>query len=216
MESWLERGPVIVKPRFGHQGEGVYLVSRLPGRRVQVAEHTVAAAVTCKNAAAQRRYFRQLMTRKYIVQDAIPLMTVRGRCFDLRVLVQKGRHGAWAVTNIVSRIAQAGYFNTSKAEVLQRADVALRAALGGEGVASIMARLCNNGIRAARAVERAYGRMGEVGVDFCLDTGGRLWIIEVNGCPQKSLYRQVPGLKDPGAVYRRPLEYAAYLARSPR
>jgi len=41
-----------------------------------------------------------------------------------------------------------------------------------------------------------------------LDDDGRVWIIELNGQPQKDIYNEIA---DQHAVYERPLQYAKYL-----
>ena len=64
-------------------------------------------------------------------------------------------------------------------------------------------------LRAAEIIEiGTHCHLGELSVDLVLDNAGFLWIIEVNGKPQKELYDEIDK-RD--SVYKRPLEYARFL-----
>ncbi|MNP78274.1 hypothetical protein D3C76_1758460 [compost metagenome] len=68
----------------------------------------------------------------------------------------------------------------------------------------------NISLRSAEIIEIDSGiHLCEVSVDLALDKEGHVWIIEVNGKPQKSLYDEISFQKK--AVYSRPIEYARYL-----
>ncbi|MNY76041.1 hypothetical protein D3C86_2154960 [compost metagenome] len=58
-------------------------------------------------------------------------------------------------------------------------------------------------------IETDY-HLGEFSVDVALDSEAHPWIIELNGQPQKSLYRGIPNRS---IVYNRPIQYAKYLCR---
>jgi hypothetical protein len=58
------------------------------------------------------------------------------------------------------------------------------------------------------------GLLGEISVNFVLDKEMKLWIIELNGKPQKSIYKDIKNFKYEQLIYRRPLEYAYFLSQS--
>jgi hypothetical protein len=68
-------------------------------------------------------------------------------------------------------------------------------------------------IQAADILDKKLSHFGELSVDFALDTDGRLWIIEVNGKPQKVLFDVMEDSGERDLLYKRPLEYAAYLVK---
>lgn len=204
-------GSLVVKPRLGSHGQGVHLLTPKPSGSVDIAEHSQAPHTICRDEGALGAWLRRLPTERYLVQQRVRTLGFQGRCFDLRVLVQKGGQGSWGATNVIARIAWSGYFNTSMAEMLLTAEEALSALMPARAARSVMVEVREIGVIAATALEQSIGTLGEVSVDCMLDHNGRLWIIEVNGRPEKDIYGSVRGLADQGAVYRLPLEYAAFL-----
>jgi glutathione synthase/RimK-type ligase-like ATP-grasp enzyme len=78
--------------------------------------------------------------------------------------------------------------------------------------AEILPRLESISSKVAELLEEHFVMLGEIGVDFALDTEGRVWVIEVNGKPDRNLFF---ALRDEELIKRilaRPLEYACYLA----
>jgi len=67
-------------------------------------------------------------------------------------------------------------------------------------------------LEAAAVIEDKLGLLGEISVDFMLDTCGRPWIIEVNGHTQKSFVKRLHDHQMTNTIYRNPLEYATFLA----
>ena len=62
-------------------------------------------------------------------------------------------------------------------------------------------------------LEKVIGHLGEISVDYALTTDNSLKIVEVNGQPQKKIYKF---LKDPiiiESVYTNPLRYALFLSK---
>ncbi len=208
-------GSLILKPRRGSHGQGVHLVDMNADGTVRISEHSIAPHTICRERGALAAWLRRVPRERYLLQQPVQLSMIDGRCFDLRVLVQKGSKGSWGVTNVIARIAWSGYFNTSMTESIATAESALSAS-AVHRVESQMAKLHQVGAAAAAILEERLGLLGEVSVDCALDRDGRLWIIEVNGRPDKSLYSKVLGLADPGVVYRRSLEYAEFLLSQPR
>ena len=70
-------------------------------------------------------------------------------------------------------------------------------------------------VNAAQVLESHMAGVGELAVDFVLDREMKLWIIEINGKPQKSIYQDIKNFKSAELVYRRPMEYAYYLSSQP-
>lgn len=203
-------GTVFVKPRRGRQGRRVCRLRAEQAGEVNVSEHSLTPLLICRDQDALRDWASELPRDQYLMQQGISLLQTNGRFFDLRVLVQKDITGAWQVTNTVARIAWPGYFNTSVTEsVIEAAEVLPPQITSGNR--STMDELSRVGISAAAVLEQQLGALGEISVDFGLDRAGRPWIIEINGNPQKGIYRKVPGLAQPSLVYRRPLEYAHFL-----
>jgi D-alanine-D-alanine ligase-like ATP-grasp enzyme len=81
-----------------------------------------------------------------------------------------------------------------------------------EKINEILQSLYKVSVKAAQEAETYMGSLGELSVDFVLDEHKKLWIIELNGKPQKSIYEDLKCFKDKKIIYSRPLEYAYYLS----
>jgi hypothetical protein len=125
--------------------------------------------------------------------------------------VQKNKEGEWTVTNVVSRIAYQGCFNTSVCENVLLSEEVLQHLYPPEKVNAIFRSIYDISLSAAEILEtKTKYHLGELSVDFALDNDENVWIIEVNGKPQKDLY---DGIRKQYRVYKRPLQYARYLSK---
>lgn len=117
--------------------------------------------------------------------------------------------GLWSVTNLVSRIANKGSYNTSIYDKACLSQQVLKRLFPPEQVNAIMTTIYDISLRTAEIIdmETSY-HLGEFSVDFALDKDAHPWIIELNGKPQKDLYN---GIRNQTAVYKRPMQYAHYL-----
>lgn len=126
--------------------------------------------------------------------------------------MQKNGKGEWAISNIVTRFARRHYFNTAVCEAVVDASEILPVVFNPNEIGEIAQTLETVSRGAAQAAENQLGLLGELSVDFIVDTRKRLWIIELNGKPQKSIYSDLKGAAFQQRIYRRPMEYAAYLS----
>jgi len=71
-------------------------------------------------------------------------------------------------------------------------------------------------IRIAQLLDKRIGLLGEIGLDIAIDEEGAIWLIEVNGKPQKAIFRMMEGIRCSGidSVYKLPIEYAYYLSQT--
>lgn len=69
-------------------------------------------------------------------------------------------------------------------------------------------------INAAYEAETHIGSLGELSVDFVLDEHSKLRIMELNGKPQKNIYKDLKSIKHTKLIYSRPMEYAYYLSQN--
>ncbi|UUZ90958.1 YheC/YheD family protein [Paenibacillus sp. P25] len=114
----LEAYPVLyLKPCKGWQGKGVYRVELKESGEIHIGHHHFKPELIAPNVSAFLEAMHQRIGEKpYIIQRGIEAQQVNGHNFDIRVLVQKNKKGFWTVTNTVSRIAHAHYFNTGICE----------------------------------------------------------------------------------------------------
>jgi hypothetical protein len=203
---------IYVKPYYGNKGRGVYRVEMKDSGEIHIGQHYfLPKAIVHDLAGFQQEMNRLLGSTPYIIQKGVSMRQVNERNFDIRLLAQKTSAGTWAVTNIVSRIANKGCFNTSFCEYICVASKNLNRMYSHDEVQAILQTIHDVGLQAAATIEAKTGcHLGELSVDFAIDTENRIWIIEANGMPQKDIYH---GVCKRRKVYYRPIEYAQFLSR---
>lgn len=200
-------GSVTVKPTSRSGGSGVMRVyaARHGGYIVHFgAKQRVLSSADSVYALLRRKLGRSTG----LVQQTIPLATVGGRPFDVRVMVQRLGRSRWKATAKLAKVAGRGYIITNVARsggrVLPVSTAIRRSELGGSRVRSISRRLDRIALRAVKRLHRHYSAIHTVGMDLGVDRNGKVWIIEANFKPAKSLFRR---LRDKSA-YRRILRYS--------
>jgi hypothetical protein len=200
-------GQAIIKPRTGQLGVGIYLV-RKKGKKFQLHLGTKSPIASFPSTEELLDWLEANLGRGYIVQQYIPLATLNGRVFDVRFLVQKDGGGMWKASGALSRLSLTYSYITNVSHSLLPGGKALQQAFPGQGYLPKLEKLS---LQAASAVEQALGSLGELSVDFGLDEQGRIWIIELNGKPMKSMFSALGDARLMKTVYERPICYALHL-----
>lgn len=202
-----------LKPCYGSRGNGVYRVEYGASGEVAIGEHHLAPRLVARSMEEGVDMLTRLLgSEPYLAQQGIRSSTTGGRYFDIRALVQKDGEGNWRLSSLVSRIAYENCFNTSVCEDVCDAAKLLARSFDAARSAALLRTLHAASIGAAAIVEAQTGLMGEMSVDFLLDPQQRLWMIELNGKPDKLLYNELEDDELMRRLYRRPMAYAHYLA----
>ncbi|WP_230087846.1 YheC/YheD family protein [Alicyclobacillus mali (ex Roth et al. 2021)] len=169
-------------------------------------------------AEAVQLFRTQLRRRPYIWQQGIDLVALDGRPVDIRILLQRDGTGAWKRTKMFARVAKAGDFTSNLATGggAMPVDRAILGAFPDDVKRRVRASIRRTAEAVAEAVEAGAGRtFGELGVDLGVDRRGFVWVIEVNSKPRKAP-ASASGRDDLVELsFRRPMEYALFLARRP-
>jgi len=196
---------VIIKPNAGGGGAGVMKVSRLPEGKYLV--HKGAGKKVLSSKAAALRYLEgSTISRRHIVQQYIPLSTIDGCPFDLRVMIQRKKGVPWTITGKLAKVAGANHFITNVARsrgYVLPALSALTKSFSDKKAETILKKLDRICLSAAKQLEIAYG-FQTIGFDIAIDQKGNPWILESNSKPAISFFRK---LQDK-SLYRRMLEMA--------
>lgn len=218
LKSMLTRHQnVYLKPITGSLGNGIIHVVR---ENAGVACHFSAVNGTVRRvypslAKAYSAISARVRGRKYQIQQGIRLITVGGRPLDFRALVQRNGQGVWTVTSIVGRIAGSNQFvsNVARGGSMMPA----RQALQKSSLTAGTQRTAQLGLRKAaldiaKGIEnRVKGHFAELGIDLAVDSGGRVWLIEVNSKPSKNDNTQLSENKIRPSV-KMMVQYAHHLA----
>lgn len=210
---------VVLKPAQGMKGRGLWFL-RKDGDRLVVRKGTKGSI--CLREADLRQWAKSHTFNNFIVQRALQLQDKHGRPFDLRVLVQRDRHNNLQVTgagvrmgrpgSLVSNLHQGGRALTIEAAFREIPEMAWGSAAGSVRTAAAFTdHLGAAALSIARSLDRRYGPLAEVGLDFGFDLQSkRLYFIEANSRPGRIIFRRMGDHATRSLSIRRPLEYACY------
>ncbi|MDQ7794447.1 MAG: YheC/YheD family protein [bacterium] len=198
-------GTVYLKPAGGLKGRGIMRLERVGQGRFRLRAGTRSRGGSLSRLAAIAR------RRGYLVQQGIDLARPFGPIGDLRLVVQKDGAGNWSVTGGAMRVAATGHItsNIHRGGHAEPLDAAVRAVVGEGGYAATADLISRVATGVARAVERASGPSGEMGVDLALDREGRVWFLETNSKLARSIFLQLGETETRRRSIERPLLWAA-------
>ena len=208
---------LFVKPSNGSLGKGIIKVNILSKGKMS---YVVYGNSRYKSQADNVEEFLKKTTKvrrdkPYIVQQGLDLAVYRGSLFDLRVIFQKNRDGKWLVGKKFVRLAPRGssISNLSRGGKVEISKRIFRYIYHNNDRINRKfeeaKQLC---LRVATVLEeKSNGVYGELGMDIGIDKKGALWLIEVNSKPRKTTETEFSRAVM-RRTFRRPLEYAMYLA----
>ncbi|WP_160043244.1 YheC/YheD family endospore coat-associated protein [Paenibacillus sp. USDA918EY] len=211
-------GEAFLKPKGGSQGKNTLYVrvDRESGIWAVKGRDSLNRPVERRfpsDALAMRWIGDFTKNRTYIIQPYLHLQGRNGRSFDTRVLMQKNEKGLWMQTGIVVREGAAGSMTSN----LHGGGKALPVLpyLSGQFGAERAERLTEVIRRLSEKIppilESHFGRLGELGIDFGIDTKGNVWLLEVNSKPGRTSIRQAGDPDSAVLASENPLRYARYL-----
>jgi glutathione synthase/RimK-type ligase-like ATP-grasp enzyme len=209
-ELLTEYTMVYVKPDRGKGGAGVMRVEGSGGDMYKVQYGTK----TYRYSSADRLYaaiLQRIGTKRYLVQQGIPLLKYKERPFDIRVLIQRNLQGKWEMTGVIGRVAHpsrivTNYYRGGTPLAFQ---ALMKIYLSNEEQAAVLEQLQSMGILIARFMKKKYPGIKEIGLDVGLDADYHPWLIEVNTIPNPFLFRKLPDK----SMYRKIRRYAVAYGR---
>lgn len=146
---------------------------------------------TLKSAALK---LEQLIgTKRYIVQQGIDLIRIKGHPLDFRVLLHIKPDGEWKFFGIMGKVAAKNRFvtNHSRGGKAIRLHQALSQTFGltkQEG-SEWDTRIKELSIQISNAMKKHFPNITELGLDVAIDTDQHIWLLEANTRPQYQLFR---------------------------
>lgn len=208
---------LFLKPANGSLGSGIIRVTVNGKGQINYTTYGVRRRTGQANNAVElldkTSGFRK--ERSYIVQQGLKLSTYRGSTFDLRIVYQKNSMGKWQIGKEFVRIApgRSAIANMARGGTPTQSHKVFKHLYHQEATIEekkrLIKELCN---KIAVGIEEGSGQLwGELGLDLGIDKNGHPWLIEINSKPRKTTETELSQVAMKNA-FRRPLQYAAYLA----
>lgn len=188
----IERHPILfLKPDLGMKGHGILKVSREDDSYVI---RTATKTHMYRNLKSAALKLKQLVgTKKYLVQQGIDLIQIKGSPADFRVLLHIRPNGEWRFFGIMGKVAAKNKFvtNHSSGGLAIRLSQALSLSFGVTKQENIEwnDKLKDLSIRLANAMKKEFPNISELGLDIAIDNNKQIWLIEANTKPQFQLFR---------------------------
>lgn len=205
---------IFLKPEAGTHGQGTVYIKMSKDRVCQVN------ARNSKNQSETHSFFSIpatltwlrtfIGTRRYLVQPYLSLTTQADDAYDVRVLVQKDFHGRWQTTGMAVRQGQSGSMtsNLHGGGNALAVEPFLMQQFSTAYAQSLIDQLTVLALTIPPILEQRYGCLCELGIDCGIDQQGKLWMIEVNSKPGRSIFLKMGEKSNYLASIRHPLEYA--------
>ncbi|HPZ89939.1 MAG TPA: YheC/YheD family protein [Bacillota bacterium] len=205
---------IFLKPAFGNQGKSVYRVELKKNGEAHISQHSLPPCSICRKNEDLKQKLLPLVDQDFIVQQGIESTLAQNCHFDIRALVQKNSRGMWTVSAKSCRLAHELYFNTSAYRRIFDANEFFSRILPlGRQRKSVLQSIDDISVKAAEVLDGPLGTLGELSADFLLDSAMNLWLVELNGKPQKCIYSDIKNFRHEALIYSRPLHYALFLAQ---
>lgn len=184
---------ILIKPNGGSHGRGVAAILKIEGG-YQVHGRTRKNHLF-RLSFDEESYLKQWLTRfvgntRYVMQPYLKLSTPDGSPYDLRMLIQKNERGDWKTTGMAIRTGKP-HSLTSNLHGGGRAEKAIPFLLRHfhrDQVHDILKRIRWLAAVVPPHIERHHGRLLELGLDVGIDADGRVWLLEVNSKPGRSVF----------------------------
>ncbi|WP_186446068.1 YheC/YheD family protein [Paenibacillus cremeus] len=189
-------GTVYVKASTQHQGRGVVKVWQADeGYRFVRVRGKINKAATVQELVQRIKSGNPKQT--FIVQRAIDLAKVKGKVFDIRVMMMRDGERKWQYGGMVAKVAGQGSVVSNVQQgrgYVMSVDQALRQSLNYDE--EQIERVKKELISLSRTImkhSKSYPFFSfQCGIDLAVDTNGKVWIIEVNlHNPAHSLFKKL-------------------------
>ncbi len=189
-----------LKPDNGMKGKGIIRLTQKDEHFiVQTSELNIAIPTFDKLAP----YLKQMIkNHKYLIQQGIPLLSYDEQPIDFRVLLQRPID-EWEYEGIVGKLGVRNGITTNFAcggtAIPFREIIMQTMHLPFEEIKNLRDELKRISLIIANQLTSSYSGLRELGIDFAIDTEGKIWIIEVNTTPGHQLFKFLPNEK----IYQR-------------
>lgn len=222
------RGELFLKPHSGIHGKLTLCIRRRRSGKLTNLLPSTLTYLECYGRDRRNRClyqnFSQLQhglawikrfvgKRKFIIQPYLSLISQIGEPFDIRVLMQKNETGIWNFTGMAVRVGNRDNITSNLNGGGHAFPVIpfLERQFEKNDVRQLVQQLRKYSKYIPPLLEAQYGRISEMGLDFGIDLNVRLWLLEVNSKPGRSIFNQTGDYDAALKSVENPILYARHV-----
>ncbi|MDP5274397.1 YheC/YheD family endospore coat-associated protein [Chengkuizengella axinellae] len=219
IKKMLEKHQFIyLKPTRGSFGRGISRITYHPknGYFIRFRKINKNHLLRFTNFSSLMKFINQRKTHKnYVIQQGIRLIEIDKHPIDFRLHLNKNGQNEWVVAGDAAKKAGRGNVTTHVemgGQVMNSLDT-LEQVFTSSQSQEIYENAKRTTIQLAEAIERKLPYLvGELGFDIGIDKQGKIWMIEVNSKPGRSIFKH-PSLKTQSSDQLRYIfDYCFYLS----
>ncbi|NBI28267.1 YheC/YheD family endospore coat-associated protein [Chengkuizengella marina] len=218
IKQWLDsQNEFILKPINGSHGKAILHIKKnnhndyvIRGRD----KNNVPLDVTYEKYTSLANSIQQfIQKRKYVIQQYLQLKTKSDTSFDIRALVQKNGSGHWQFTGMAVRCGQPGSLtsNLHGGGFVREVRPFLINEFGETKTVQIMNSIHKIVEQLPAVLETHFGRLSELGIDLGVDSLAKVWLLEANSKPGRSIFNHLKDKNLKNRSIQLPIYYANYL-----
>jgi len=203
---------LILKPLVGAQGRGIYLITK---KNDSILVQTIKEKEKIEKEMNKEQFLiwtkKLLSFNSYLVQPFLPLRDKFNRAFDIRIFYQRDEAGKWQERVRGLRVGKDNFFlsNLSAGGSIHPYDT-WKADLPKEMQIFMDQELADLVRLLLDILDSDYPPLFEVGFDFGIGQDGKVWLLEVNSKPGRTVAKEIsPDLL--GVMQRATIHYALTL-----
>lgn len=224
-------GTVFMKPHGGSQGRSTLSIQQSPpspSTEARTMEQVMQSPVHIRGRNANNEPFEQHFShsvealrsvaqfvgkRKFVIQPYLTLHSDQEEPYDIRVLMQKNERGRWKMTGMAARVGNRGGItsNLHGGGQAYEADAYLEQQFGRSEALRLLEEIRHYSQYIPTAIEERHGRLIELGLDFGIDRDRKLWLLEANSKPGRSVFTQTGDRVASTLAVEMPILYARYV-----
>jgi hypothetical protein len=190
MELLNKYQKVMLKPCRGRLGYGIIKISLLQNGHFKL-HHEHDTFVIKKKQQLVDYITKTISTRKYIIQQYIPLATIDTHPFDIRVMAQRNNHSSWKITGKAAKVASPGMVVTNDVMKILKVKEAIQlSTIKNKSSKKLLSKMNRVALQTVKHLSHYSSKeYSGIGLDIGLDDEGNIWIIEANLKPLIYLFR---------------------------
>lgn len=206
----------LIKPNGGSHGRGVAaIIPQSSGYHIRGRDqmnHLLSLKI--KNKEELTSWLNSFIHHsRYLIQPYLSLTTPDRRPFDVRILIQKNEQMQWEITGMAVRTGKPQSITSNLhggGEAISLKPF-LETHYSHQDATAILSQLTRISQLVPQTIEAYHGTLVELGLDIGIDRHQRIWILEVNSKPGRTIFKKTGEFELRKRAVQLPIRYASAL-----